>query len=169
MTPDKDSPGSDKKTNMITLAAVLLLTVLAGGGGWLVGMVVGDQQSEVRMQSAMKDGQSSASSDAENDAEQSAQVGEQQIVTLAPITTNLNYPSDNWVRLEIALVLDGQADPSIAQAVHQDILAYVRTVSLQQIEGPRGFQHLRDDLTERAEIRSDGQVKSLLFRTFLIE
>ena len=48
-------------------------------------------------------------------------------------------------------------------------MAYLRTVSLQQIEGPRGFQHLREDLKERVTIRSDGRVSNLLFRTFLIE
>jgi flagellar FliL protein len=49
------------------------------------------------------------------------------------------------------------------------MLAYLRTVSLQQIEGPRGFQYLREDLRERVKLRSEGRVNDLLLRTFVIE
>ena len=42
-------------------------------------------------------------------------------------------------------------------------------VSLQQIQGPRGFQYLRDDLKERVDLRSEGRVTNLMFRTFVIE
>jgi flagellar FliL protein len=48
-------------------------------------------------------------------------------------------------------------------------MSYLRTVSLQQIEGPRGFQYLRDDLRERVKLRSEGRVNDILFRTFVIE
>ena len=57
----------------------------------------------------------------------------------------------------------------MAEDIHQDILAYVRTVSLQQIEGPRGFQYLRDDIQERVDLRSAGRVSKVMFRTFVIE
>ena len=62
---------------------------------------------------------------------------------LEPIVTNLAYPSENWLRLEVALMFNGPPDAKLAEDIHQDILAYVRTVSLQQIEGPRGFQYLQ--------------------------
>ncbi|MNU00034.1 Flagellar basal body-associated protein FliL [compost metagenome] len=57
----------------------------------------------------------------------------------------------------------------IAEDIHQDILAYLRTVSLQQIEGPRGFQYLKDDIQERVDLRSEGRVSKVMFRTFVIE
>ena len=53
--------------------------------------------------------------------------------------------------------------------VHQDIMAYLRTVSLQQVEGPRGFQYLKDDLQERVDLRSEGRVSKVMFRTLVIE
>jgi flagellar FliL protein len=46
---------------------------------------------------------------------------------------------------------------------------YMRTVTLQQIEGPRGFQYLKDDLEERADILSEGKVDKILFRTFVVQ
>ena len=48
-------------------------------------------------------------------------------------------------------------------------MAYLRTLSLQEIEGARGFEHLRNDLQERARLRSKGRVTTLLIRTFVVE
>ena len=73
------------------------------------------------------------------------------------------------MRLEVALAFNGAPDLPMAENVHQDIMAYLRNVSLQQIEGPRGFQYLRDDLQERASLRSQGKVARVMLRTFVIE
>jgi hypothetical protein len=91
------------------------------------------------------------------------------VVQLEPITSNLAYPSENWVRLEVALLFNGPPDVKVSEDIHQDILAYIRTVSLQQIEGPRGFQYLKDDIQERVDLRSQGRVSKVMFRTFVIE
>jgi flagellar FliL protein len=91
------------------------------------------------------------------------------IVLLDPVTSNLAYPSENWIRLEVALMFNGPPDVKVAEDIHQDILAYVRTISLQQIEGPRGFQYLKDDIQERVDLRSQGRVSKVMFRTFVIE
>jgi flagellar FliL protein len=91
------------------------------------------------------------------------------VIPLDPITTNLSYPSDSWIRIEVSLLFGGAPDQALADQIHQDVLSYLRTVSLQQIEGPRGFQYLRDDLRERVKLRSEGRVNDILFRTFVIE
>ena len=69
----------------------------------------------------------------------------------------------------MALLFDGLPDVKMAEDIHQDIMAYIRTVSLQQIEGPRGFQYLRDDIQERVDLRSKGRVSKVMFRTFVVE
>ena len=91
------------------------------------------------------------------------------IVALEPITSNLAYPSENLVRMEVALMFKDVPDVALAEAIHQDIVAYMRTVSLQQVQGPRGFQYLREDLQERVDLRSEGRVTNIMFRTFVIE
>jgi flagellar protein FliL len=99
-----------------------------------------------------------------------APAGNPLILNLAPITTNLAAPSDTWLRLELAVQLETPSeDPTLADTIQQDLLAYMRTVKLHQIEGASGFQHLKADLTERAAIRSDGNVKAVLIRTLLFE
>ena len=89
---------------------------------------------------------------------------------LPPITTNLAAPSDIWVRMEVSdRARRAAGRPELADTIQQDLLAFVRTVKMHQIEGASGFRHLKEDLEERAAIRSDGHVKQVLIRTLLFE
>ena len=164
MAAATDEPVKGKGSPLImTIVGLLVLTVLGGGGGWLLGTVVAP-----RIKAATSAVQ--ATTKAAGDSKQAAAAEQANgIITLDPITTNLAYPSQSWIRLEIALVFKGQPDAQLAQAIHQDILSYVRTVSLQQIEGARGLQYLRDDIQERVDLRSEGRVSKVMFRTFVIE
>jgi len=88
---------------------------------------------------------------------------------LAPILTNLASPQDTWVRMEVALVTEGDATEELLEEVHQDLLTYMRTVKLHHVEGPSGYSNLKAQLNDRAKIRSDGEVKRVLIRTMLFE
>jgi flagellar protein FliL len=164
---------SKKKSSTIpAIAGVAVLTLLGGGAGWFVGKMVSPKIAAIeKQQTAQKE--TEAKKPAEGKREEGSlpnvATAENGIVQLEPIVTNLAYPSENWLRLEVALMFNGPPDEKIAADVQQDILAYVRTVSLQQIEGPRGFQYLRDDIQERVDLRSAGKVTKVIFRTFVIE
>ena len=87
-----------------------------------------------------------------------------------PISLALELFGDPWSLLVIRdLMFKGLPDVVLAEEIHQDIMAYMRTVSLQQVQGPRGFQYLREDLQERVDLRSEGRVTNVMFRTFVIE
>ncbi|MBB4567321.1 flagellar basal body-associated FliL family protein [Rhizobium leucaenae] len=148
---------------IMMIAGLVVLTALGGGGGWFLGTMVAPK---IKTATAVVQ----AAAQAPTGEKQAAAAAEANgIIQLDPITTNLAYPSQNWIRLEIALMFKGKPDAQLAEAIHQDILAYVRTVSLQQVEGPRGFQYLRDDIQERVDLRSEGRVSKVMFRTFVIE
>jgi flagellar protein FliL len=158
-----------KKGGMIPIiGGIVALTVLGGGGGWFVGKMLAPKMLETEKAQAAeaKPAEGKKGGDA---ALPTIPAGPNGIVQLDPIMSNLAYPSENWVRLEVALVFNGPTDVKLAEDIHQDILAYIRTVSLQQIEGPRGFQYLRDDIQERVDLRSEGRVSKVMFRTFVIE
>ncbi len=91
---------------------------------------------------------------------------------LPPIVTNLGGSSDVWIRLEASIVYDVKALPhpeAVAGEIAADELAYLRTATLAQIEGPIGMQGIRQDLTERAKIRSQGKVSELIIRTLVVQ
>jgi len=155
--------GTKRKNTILVLAGVAILTLVGAGGGWVLGGVI-----------APKDPAADARPDQTAEGEKKEglphiSTPESGVVLLEPITTNLAYPSENWIRLEVALAFKGPPELPLAEDIHQDILAYMRTVSLQQIEGPRGFQYLKDDIQERIDLRSQGKVAKVMFRTFVIE
>jgi len=71
--------------------------------------------------------------------------------------------------MEVSIVLDEPRDPDLPGIIQQDLLSYLRTVKMHEVEGASGFRHLRENLEERAAIRSDGHVKQVLIRTLLFE
>ena len=94
------------------------------------------------------------------------------IVDLPPIVTGLASPSDVWIRLEASMVFDPKTLPhpeTTAARIGDDILAYVRTVTLKQLEGPIGLETIRADLNDRAVTRSEGKVRELVLRTLVVQ
>jgi flagellar FliL protein len=157
--------GAKKKSPLMLIAGVAGLTLIGGGGGWFVGTMIAPPAPPEEHAAA---GEAGAHGE-EDKGIQKIATEANGVVLLDPITTNLAYPSENWVRLEVALAFKGPPELPLAEEIHQDILAFMRTVSLQQIEGPRGFQYLRDDIQERVDLRAQGKVAKVMFRTMVIE
>ncbi len=88
-----------------------------------------------------------------------------------PVVTNLVSPEGASIRLQTAIVYD-RTDAAemdvIGREVGDDILAFVRTLSLTQLQGASGLQALRDDLNERAALRSGGKVRELLIEMLVV-
>jgi len=91
---------------------------------------------------------------------------------IGTIVTNLANPSDVWIRLEASIVVKTGTFPNpnpIAAEIRQDLLGYLHTLSIAQIEGPSGLVHLREDLTERVQLRSNGQVHDFFIETLVVQ
>ena len=91
---------------------------------------------------------------------------------LPPIVTNLAAPSEVWVRLEGSVVIDRAALPEadgIVREIAADTLAYLRTLSLPQLQGAGGLADLRQDLNERIAIRAGGKARELVIHTLVIQ
>ncbi|MBV9909688.1 MAG: flagellar basal body-associated FliL family protein, partial [Hyphomicrobiales bacterium] len=75
-------------------------------------------------------------------------------------------------RLEGSIIFDPKslAHPeAVAGQIGDDVLAYLRTVSLRQLEGPIGLENIRQDLNERAATRSGGKVRAFVIRTLVVQ
>ncbi len=96
------------------------------------------------------------------------------VVKLQPVTTNLRKPFRSWVRLEGALIVKGKeaeekALEELGVLVQQDVLAYLRTLALKDLEGASNLAFLRDDLNERARLRSEGRVAEFVILSLVVE
>ncbi|MCO5733007.1 flagellar basal body-associated FliL family protein [Rhizobium sp. SSA_523] len=163
------APEAKKKGGLVmTIAGVAVVTLIGAGGGWVLGGMIAPKPP-VDTQAKAPEPAADAHGGKKEEGLPHIATEANGVIQLEPITTNLAYPSDNWIRLEVALAFNGKPELPLAEDIHQDILAYMRTVSLQQIEGPRGFQYLKDDIQERVDLRSQGKVSKVMFRTFVIE
>lgn len=167
---------------IIQIGALLVLTAVAGGMGWLSGGYLNSHSAPTAdakpapaagSHGSMTGGGHGEAAGGHGEAPAAGGHGEAApanlVVDLPGIMTNLAAPSDTWLRMELSIVLDAPQATDLTGLIHQDILAYVRTLKLHQIEGSSGLIHLKADLDERAAIRSDGHVKRVLIRTMLFE
>jgi flagellar protein FliL len=177
---EEEDGGKKKKSAMMQMIiGFAVLTIVGGGAGWVIGNMSAQkilsaekaaaEHKKAEAPPAGEGGEGHAEGEAGANTLEKISTEANGVVQLEPITTNLAYPSENWVRMEVALLFKDKPDVALAEDIHQDILAYLRTVSLQQIEGPRGFEYLKEDIQERVDLRSEGRVSKVLFRTFVLE
>jgi flagellar FliL protein len=153
---------------MAFVAAMVVLTGIAVGFGGLMGLqVVGRMEKQPAGEPAPK-----ASAANGGVAAKDRYAGNVNLRPLAPIVTNLASPDKTWIRLEALLVMEGEQTPdagTLSAQITEDIVAFLRTVSLTQIQGASGFQHLREDLNDRVRVRSGGKVRDLVVQSMIIE
>lgn len=146
------------------LAVVAVLTAMAAGGGWWLSGIL-----PIVPSAALAPAKPPAPAPAADEAPAPAAGG--QVVKLEPILVTLAAPDNVWIRIEAALVASPGASiaPDMAAAVQGDFAAYLSALSLQQIAGATGLQYLREDLEERARLRSDGKVAEVIISSLVME
>jgi flagellar FliL protein len=144
------------------LAVLLLLTAMSAGAGVLSSMHL--LSTAQRIADSQKDVQERPVASAFSPSAR--------LRKLSPIVTNLTSPPGTWIRVEASVVTDqlGEEEANVLVArVGEDVVSYLRTLSPAQIEGARGLQYLREDLNERAAIRSSGKVRELIIETLVVQ
>lgn len=141
---------------------VAALTLAAGGVGFLSGLQI--------LSSAQDSARSKGAAPAEMHGGP-PRVESAKLKPLAPIVANLAESSPVWIRLEASLVFDDiPVDAETLSArISEDIVGFLRTVSMKQIEGATGFQNLSEDLNERVRVRSNGRVRELIIQGLIVE
>ena len=175
-----------KGGRMQTIAVVAGLTLLAAGGGAALGFLLKPApapapaaEAPAAAPHAEAKGAEGHSGKAETGAEGSLankeSAGEpvkESFVEIPAILTDLSAPVGAQLRLEMGLVLrpgDEKVDEAVlVTQIQADTLVFLRTLELAQIEGSRGLLHLKEDLLERARLRSpavvDVAVRSLVVK-----
>jgi flagellar FliL protein len=154
------APPTKKTSALGLIVPLVLLTAAAAGGGSLVG---------AQILAATK---GTAAPEAPHVASTAPLVGKSVVKELDPIVTNLASPDGAWIRLQTAIVYDKADVPQVdllAAKIGDDILAFVKTLTVAQIQGASGLQQLREDLNERANVRSEGRVRELMIEMLVVQ
>jgi flagellar FliL protein len=147
---------------VMTLLGIFLVTAMAAGGGWLTGLQSYGLASAA-LQKAVK---------AEEPKPAHAPAPFTNLRELPPVVTNIASQEDVWIRIDASVVVDDASAPGtdiLVKEIAGDFLSFLRTISLPQVQGAIGLQHLRQDLTERATIRSKGRVRELIIHAMVIQ
>jgi flagellar FliL protein len=147
---------------MRLIAVLVALTLVAAGAGALTGL---------RLAMTVERAVDGKKTDTPSPVVASY-AGSARLRKLPPVVTNLASPNSSWARVEASMVTESLNDEEagiLAAHISEDIVAYLRSASVAQFEGARGLQYLRDDLTERANIRSAGKVRELIVETLVIQ
>jgi flagellar FliL protein len=180
---EKDAKqASDKPAKPSLMAAilpVLLLTLIAGGGGFALGTLkeFHVKQDTPPVETKLSDG--TAEKPAEGSSEKSAEPAPEPLPAkgavvrkLAPIVTNLLKPKETWVRMELSVVIPADAahdQDLISVEASDQIVALLRTVSLDELDGPSGFTHLREDINDQVTTLQKGKVSEVLVNSLVVE
>lgn len=160
----EDTAASSEPSVVAWLAILGVLTLIAGGVGAGLGLLIVPEPAAVVEPENDK-------SETEEEEKPNYSAGEQ-VSMLPPIITNLVSPRGTYVRLEGAVVFASVPEGGtelLVSKITDDILSVLHTMTLAQIEGASGLQHLREDLSARAAIRSDGLAKEIVLHSLVVE
>lgn len=170
---------TDKGTRpslMSLLLPVLLLTLIAVGGGFAVGTLLNSAPASTSGELGAEVagvGHEAVASDAAQGSAGEGHGGNGGVIRqLAPIITNLASPKDTWIRIEVSIVISPEAQAEqdmIAVKSSDQILTLLRTVNLFQIEGPSGFLHFREDINDLVRANSEHKVTQVLINSMVVE
>ena len=94
------------------------------------------------------------------------------IRTLQPLITNIMLPNDLWVRLEASIVYDQAEvdDPDVMLSeISGDLMAYLRSLTLREIQGADGLMFVRQDMRERIGLRTHGKARDISIQTLVVQ
>lgn len=172
---------------MIFVVIALLLTLVGAGTGFTVGALL-QSAPAVETNAALPatatpanetepnhSGEKKAHDPeiaAEEDSVEAIDPHSLKAIPFPPVLTTLAEPKGGWIRLEgsILVLADTEESPELlAEKAGEQILTYLRSVRLKQIEGTAGVLGLRDDLNETVKALSNGQVQGVLIHGLAVE
>lgn len=162
-TLNESEPGLlDQLRLAATILALSVLAIGLGGGAGLV-MMKSLEDTIIERYKAQRE---------EAKPIPSKYVGDIELRKIPAVIANLANSTTDWVRIESSIVFT--RDPSkpseiVVAEIRQDLVAYLRSVSLAQIQGSSGLMHLREDMNERAKLRSNGKIQEIIVETLVVQ
>jgi flagellar FliL protein len=173
MAESDPTPAPKKQSSFVSrLIEWLIVTLIAAGAGAALAAMNPPPPPPPEKSAGEKAGKMAPEKKAEAPVAAVCGAGGPAMIDMPPIVTNIANPADTWVRLEASIVFDPKALPHpdvVAAEIAADELAYLRTVSVSDLQGPIGLENIRQDLRDRASVRSGGKVSDLLLKTLVLQ
>lgn len=158
-TPTGEDGAPPSGSMLARIVGLVLATVLAAGAGLGLAWLVESGRLGV--------GKRPATAEAERKAPSVGGALKQ----VPSILVTLEGASRPWLRLDLVLVTEREgmvSDPAAAELGH-DVLALLRTLSADRLQGPSGLHVLVEDLEHIARQRIGAGVRRVLLRSMVLE
>lgn len=167
MAKNKDEKNSEQTGGIggFLVSAVLAVVLGIGGGGAYGYFLMPDAPSAPDVQSHK----------AESVAPLTPGVGrfpnDAVELSIPSVITDLETNPKIRARLDLSLIVaHGTPETTtLLGEVREDVIAYLKGLTLADIQGVRGFQNLREQLDDRARIRGRGTILGLLIGGLVLE
>ena len=177
MQAETGNEGKKPESAKVFIVAMVLVSALAVAGGWLVGtqLNMAETPNLQKMENAKSEKDKKNSKDGkhgDDDENSKMTPGEVSVVNLEPILAALDNNDNVWLRLQLAVISKSDSDldsPEIKARMESDIVALLKTLTLEQISGPSGLLHLKEDLLDRTRLTTDGKVDELMIMSIIAE
>ena len=177
--PDSEQPtGAPPKSSSLGYFGVLFaLALVAVSAGWFAADQLQMPQKAASFSKdvlAKKSQSDVGNSDKASASDCDAAAGNPKSATiiLDPIIVALQKSDNAFMRIELAIIPNEDADISSKEEllrIGSDIAAFTQTLTLQQISGPTGHLHFREDILDRVRLVTNGKVKDLLILSMVAE
>lgn len=159
----KDEPNSGGGGGSFVIAALIALILGAGGGGAYAFLMMPDVSSQKSEPTHSEPPPSNTTAGRfPSDAIELA---------VPSVITDLNSQPAVRARLDVSIIVvhGTPQTTTLLGEVREDVIAYLKGLSLSDIQGVRGFQNLREQLDDRARIRGRGVILGLLVGGLVLE
>lgn len=159
------------------IVAIVLIAVIGAGAGFSLKFVLPPREAPVVEAAKAKETAAKAT-----EAHQDAHVGASpklepeptggQLLPLDAIVVSLASPQGTRLRLEsfVQFTESSKLDRTeLLREIAQDLVLYLRTLKLAQIETASGIEYLREDLAELAQLRSKGHARGIVIKSLIVE
>ena len=175
--PDASAQMPPKKESMIGFfLGILIVTIIAVSSGWSLGKsFIHNFSAENNLQTTESPIESASDKKNENNQDEEnpgLEASSGLVEKLDPIIVALSDSQNTFLRLELAVVTgstDALNDAEKKVRLVNDISAFARTLSLDQISSPSGYIHFREDIIDRARISTGILIKDVLILSMVAE
>lgn len=166
---DKAAPPKKGGGVVSMILAMVIITGLGVGAGGLFGIQaaqkIGPNAKPAAPPAPTHDAHAADNKDDKNKEKKKGP----QLVALPNMVTNLASPEKIWIRIEASAMIESDNPEKLAAQLAEDIVAYLRTMTLDQVQGASGYHYMKEDLDERVRLRGQGKVRDLVLQSFIVE
>ncbi len=158
-----------KSSGTAFIIGLVVVTLVAAGGG--VGLSMLSPPSQGSKHAAKSN--SHAPEKEKNGSKHSDETKKSFVlVPMQPIITNIGKKKKTLIRIESVLVVKADHSDSadyMVEQVTEDILTFLKSISLSDLEGSFGFVNFMEDLNVRVAARTKDQVSEILIQSLVVE